>query len=130
MNDLISRQAAINVVERWFGKIGLYPKVCIDELISLPSAQPEHGDTTDFWEKRAREYEKIIIAFLAEQATGMKSDSMQITENGITFQKSKLKAYTKADYIMALHKEYGCTLKEAEEAHNKALEYLQERDCL
>ena len=36
-----------------------------------------------------------------------------------------VKAYTKADYIMALHKEYGCTLIMAEEAHNKALEYLQ-----
>ena len=33
--------------------------------------------------------------------------------------------YTKADYIMALHKEYGCTLTKAEEAHNKALEFLR-----
>lgn len=33
--------------------------------------------------------------------------------------------YTKADYIMALHKEYGCTLIKAEEAHNKALEFLR-----
>lgn len=38
-----------------------------------------------------------------------------------------VKAYTKADYIMALHKEYGCTLTMAEEAHNKALEYLQSK---
>ena len=37
------------------------------------------------------------------------------------------KAYTKADYIMALHKEYGCTLTMAEEAHNKALEYLRSK---
>jgi transcriptional regulator with XRE-family HTH domain len=41
MDDLISRQAAINVVEKWFGKIGLNPDICIDGLISLPSAQPE-----------------------------------------------------------------------------------------
>ena len=27
------------------------------------------------------------------------------------------KGYTKADYIMALHKEYGCSLTRAEEAH-------------
>jgi len=36
-----------------------------------------------------------------------------------------VKAYTKADYIMALHKEYGCSLARAEEAHQKALEYLR-----
>lgn len=33
--------------------------------------------------------------------------------------------YTKADYIMALHKEYGCSISRAEEAHQKALEYLR-----
>ena len=41
MSDLISRQAAIDVVEKWFGKIGINPDICIDGLISLPSAQPE-----------------------------------------------------------------------------------------
>ena len=35
------------------------------------------------------------------------------------------KVYTKADYIMALHKEYGCSLARAGEAHQKALEYLR-----
>lgn len=35
------------------------------------------------------------------------------------------KEYTKADYIMALHKEYGCSLAKAEKAHQKALEYLR-----
>ena len=35
------------------------------------------------------------------------------------------KGYTKADYIMALHKEYGCSLARAEDAHQKALEYLR-----
>ena len=38
-----------------------------------------------------------------------------------------VKAYTKADYIMALHKEYGCTLTRAEKAHDKALEYLRSK---
>lgn len=38
-----------------------------------------------------------------------------------------VKAYTKADYIIALHKEYGCTIMMAEEAHNKALEYLRSK---
>ena len=35
------------------------------------------------------------------------------------------KGYTKTDYIMALHKEYRCSLARAEEAHRKALEYLR-----
>jgi hypothetical protein len=35
------------------------------------------------------------------------------------------KGHTKVDYIMALHKEYGCSLARAEEAHQKALEYLR-----
>ena len=35
--------------------------------------------------------------------------------------------YSKAGYIMSLHKEYGCTLIRAEEAHNKALEYLRDK---
>lgn len=37
------------------------------------------------------------------------------------------KTYTKAEYVMALHKEYGCTLTRAEEAHDKALEYLRNK---
>ena len=45
-----------------------------------------------------------------------------IAENLSSAQK---KGYTKADYIMALHKEYGCSLTRAEEAHQKALEYLR-----
>lgn len=35
------------------------------------------------------------------------------------------KGYTKADYIIALHREYGCDLKTAEKAHDYALEYLR-----
>ncbi len=35
------------------------------------------------------------------------------------------KRYTKADYIMTLHKEYGCDLDTAEKAHDVALEYLR-----
>lgn len=35
------------------------------------------------------------------------------------------KGYTKAEYIMALHKEYGVDFARAEEAHNRALEYLR-----
>lgn len=38
-----------------------------------------------------------------------------------------VKSYTKADYIMALHKEYGVSLEMATKAHDKALEYLQSK---
>ena len=41
MNDLISRQAAIDVVGGWFKKIGLNGDICLDAIVSLPSAQPE-----------------------------------------------------------------------------------------
>ena len=38
-----------------------------------------------------------------------------------------VKSYTKADYIMALHKEYGISLEMAAKAHDKALEYLRSK---
>lgn len=41
MDDLISRQAAIDVVDKYFKMIELNGDICIDGLISLPSAQPE-----------------------------------------------------------------------------------------
>lgn len=63
---------------------------------------------------------------LCEYALNQKDKS--VTPNDImrfpSAQPEKL--YTKADYIMALHKEYGCSLTRAEDAHNKALEYLQD----
>lgn len=39
MKDLISRQDAIDLVEKWFLKIGLNGDICLDGLRSLPSAQ-------------------------------------------------------------------------------------------
>lgn len=39
MNDLISRQGAIDLVEKWFLKIGLNGDICLDGLRSLPSSQ-------------------------------------------------------------------------------------------
>ena len=41
MSDLISRQAAIDMVDGWFKKIGLNGDICLDGLRTLPSAQPE-----------------------------------------------------------------------------------------
>ena len=42
IDDLISRQAAIDMVDGWFKKIGLNGDICLDGLRTLPSAQPEH----------------------------------------------------------------------------------------
>lgn len=39
--DTISRQAAIDMVDGWFKKIGLNGDICLDGLRTLPSAQPE-----------------------------------------------------------------------------------------
>lgn len=38
--------------------------------------------------------------------------------------------YTEAEYIMALHKEYGCDFVRAKKAHDKALTYLRDTSML
>ena len=40
MSDLISRQEAVDVVRKWFDKIEQNGDICIDGIISLPSAEP------------------------------------------------------------------------------------------
>lgn len=44
MQDLISRQAAIDMVDGWFKKIGLNGDICLDGLRTLPPAQPEREE--------------------------------------------------------------------------------------
>ena len=39
--DVISRQAAIDLINGWFNRIGLNGDICVDGLRQLPSAQPE-----------------------------------------------------------------------------------------
>lgn len=92
-------------------------------------SKDEEMQGVDFWRERAKKYEDIIANLVAEQAKGVKLDSIEITGGSIIFKKSrpKSKTYSKADYVMALHKEYGCTLTRAEEAHDKALEYLRSK---
>ena len=41
MSDLISRDEAIDVVQKWFDRIKLNGDICIDGLRSLSSAKPE-----------------------------------------------------------------------------------------
>ena len=41
--DCISRQAAIDVVRKWFDKIQLNGDICLDGIISLPSVNPSYN---------------------------------------------------------------------------------------
>lgn len=46
MADLISRSAAIKVIEKWFDKIELNPDILIDGIITIPAVDAEpikHG---------------------------------------------------------------------------------------
>lgn len=82
-----------SVSAKAFRNAGRFIQNAIDgeapEFEKIPSAQPEQGDEAIFWKKRAREYEDIIADFVAEQAKGIKFDSITITEEGITFKKSQ-----------------------------------------
>ena len=42
--DVISRQAAIDVVRKWFDKIQLNGDICLDGIVSLPSVTPQYTD--------------------------------------------------------------------------------------
>lgn len=55
------------------------------------------------------------------------SEIREMLEDAPTIEPESQIIYSKAGYIMSLHKEYGCTLTRAEEAHNKALEYLRDK---
>ena len=53
--DLISRRAAIDVVAKWFRQIDLNPDICIDSIISLPSAQPNACENTCEIERKSND---------------------------------------------------------------------------
>lgn len=55
------------------------------------------------------------------------TECVDMVEDAPTIKPEPQIIYSKAGYIMSLHKEYGCTLTRAEEAHNKALEYLRDK---
>ena len=53
--DCISREAAIEVVQKWFDRIKLNGDICLDGLRSLPSVEPERKKgkwihIVGFWE--------------------------------------------------------------------------------
>lgn len=46
--DCVSRQAAIDVVRKWFDKIQLNSDICLDGIISLPSVTPKTEPCEDY----------------------------------------------------------------------------------
>ena len=99
MDDLISR---LSEIRSNYNCLNENEEPCyraLSEAIRLASAQPEQGDEAIFWKKRAREYEDIIADFVAEQAKGIKLDSITITEEGITFKKSQPERTGKWTYV-------------------------------
>ena len=89
MDDLISRLSEMRSDYNCFDETEEPYYRALSEAIQLASAQPEQGDEAIFWKKRAREYEDIIADLITAQARGIKLDSIEITEEGITFKKSQ-----------------------------------------
>lgn len=59
--DCISRQAAIDVVRKWFDKIQLNGDICLDGIISLPSVTPQQKATGSWVEKQVVDNEEVEI---------------------------------------------------------------------
>ena len=136
MNDLISKLSEIRSNYNCFDETEEPYYRALSEAIQLASAQPEQGDEAIFWKKRAREYEDIVADFVAEQAKGIKFDSITITEEGITFKKSQPERtgqkMTNAEAIETLIANYpDACFEQLREAVDAAIEALkaQPEDC-
>lgn len=147
MGNQIEHQAAIDAVRKCPVKEVTPAYMLIDKeevmtkLMLLPSAQPE--STRTFVELLVKYPDPELCAY--NEYKGKPYYSIKYIENGEIYigygtynpkvlsqylkeyfmSSTQKKGYTKADYIMALHKEYGCSLVKAEEAHQRALEYLR-----
>lgn len=89
MRRLLDENDVIDVVRNELKRNPTMAIRTMEAVRKLPSAQPEHGDEAAFWEKRAREYEDMIYDLIAEQAKGIKFDSIKITREGVVFKKSQ-----------------------------------------
>ena len=67
MTDLIRRQDAINVIEKWFKLIGLNQDICVDGLLSLPSA-PMDAIPIEWLSNKAKEFEHSDNSILQDGA--------------------------------------------------------------
>ena len=83
MSDLIERQAAIDIVVFECGRWTGLAKEISKQIKQLPSAQPKQNDA-EFWRKRSDEYEKMFFDLYWRMMNGVKFESMQFDENGIT----------------------------------------------
>lgn len=115
MGDLISRRSAIEALKNQMSDCNDLYNIPVRRSIvileQLPSAQPD----LDEWCTDCKEYDK--------EKHSCPRFNRVIREALKDAQPEK--GYTKADYIMALHKEYGCDIRSAEKAHDMALEYLR-----
>lgn len=104
MNNLISRQAAIDAIRKEYGGIkntNMDGDFLADEiefiLSQLPSAQLEPTGDAEFWRKRADYYSDMCMNLIGEMGRGVKIKSVKINENGIEFIKEQSSAQPK-DY--------------------------------
>ena len=72
MNDLISRQAAIDAVKKYFKMIKLNPEILVDSLITLPSAQSSVSKTEIVGDVISRQ---AAIELVGDLVKGIISDS-------------------------------------------------------
>ena len=109
-----------NYNDHWGTYFCYYSGDCNDWDKWEPSAESEYKELQD-WKTDFKGFIDDLLYIPRDDYRGIMEyiDEVPSAES--------VKAYTKADYIMALHKEYGCTLTRAEKAHNKALEYLRSK---
>lgn len=92
MRKTLNEDDVLKEIDRWIGYLDedMITRIKIG-IKKLPSAQPEQSESEyiTFWEKRAREYEEMVLKLTDEMARGIKIDSVLITEEGVVFKKEK-----------------------------------------
>ena len=61
MSDLISRQAVLDVVKKWFDKMQLNGDICLDGIVSLPSVENK-GEWIPFSKELPPKYKKVHVS--------------------------------------------------------------------
>lgn len=132
--DAVNKQEAIDALgeepEVWMDDeyaLGLKNqwRYDVNALKALHSAQPERSSEI---QDILKYLDTVLHPIISPENWNVYSELHDMISMLSSTQSKK--EYTKADYIMALHKEYGCDLTRAEKAHNKALEYLRDTAIL
>lgn len=88
LNRLIRVFQSLNSDEERMFKFGhKLVRACVNDVKALPSVQAESDNDTEFWCKRAKEYEKMVGELIADMIRGVKFDSVELNENGLVFKK-------------------------------------------